>query len=92
MKKVLGRSLLHCRELETVATEVEKLVNSRPPMHVGGDDEPSECPTFSLKTTCGAHVWSPAGLLFAESSSLVGTVHRDCHASWRVTNKCALRD
>ena len=44
MKKVLGRSLLHCKELETVATEVEKLVNSRPLTHVGGDDEPSECP------------------------------------------------
>ena len=42
--KVLGRSLLHCKELETVATEVEKLVNSRPLTHVGGDDEPSEYP------------------------------------------------
>ena len=44
MKKVLGRSLLHCKELETVVTEVEKLVNSRPLTHVGGDEEPSECP------------------------------------------------
>ena len=44
MKKVLGRSLLHCKELETVATEVEKLVNSRPLTHIDGDDEPSECP------------------------------------------------
>ena len=43
-EEVLGRSLLHCKELETVATEVEKLVNSRPLTHVGGDDEPSECP------------------------------------------------
>ena len=44
MKKVLGHSLFHCKELETVATEVKKLVNSRPLTHVGGDDEPSEYP------------------------------------------------
>ena len=40
-----------------------------------------------LQLTSGAHAWSPAGLLFAKSSSLVGTVHRDCHASWRVTKQ-----
>ena len=40
-----------------------------------------------IHLTSGAHVWSPAGLLFAKSSSLVGTVHRDCHASWRVTKQ-----
>ena len=37
--------------------------------------------------TSGPHVWSPAGLLFAKSSSIVGTMHRDCHASWRVTKQ-----
>ena len=40
----LHPSLLHCKELETVATEVEKLVSSRPLTHVGGDEEQSECP------------------------------------------------
>ena len=39
----------------------------------------------SRSMTSGTHVWSPACLLFAKSSSLVGTMHRDCHASWRVT-------
>ena len=39
------------------------------------------------RLTSGAHAWSPAGLLFAKSFSLVGTVHRDCHASWRVTKQ-----
>ena len=34
----------HCKELETVATEVEKLVNSRLQTYQGGDYEPSECP------------------------------------------------
>ena len=43
MKKVLGRLLLHCKELETVATAWLKIFNSRPLTHVGGDDEPSEC-------------------------------------------------
>ena len=40
-----------------------------------------------IHLTSGALVWSPTGLLFAKSSSLVGTVHRDCHASWRVTKQ-----
>ena len=53
----LHPSLLHCKELEAVATEVEKLVSSRPLTHVGGDDEKSECPLTPAIAMLIGNVW-----------------------------------
>ena len=39
LKKVLGRSMVWKKELETLLVEIEALVNSRPLTHVSGDDE-----------------------------------------------------
>ena len=39
LRKVLGQSLVWEKELSTLIVEVERLVNSRPLTHVGGEDE-----------------------------------------------------
>ena len=39
LKKVLGRSMVWKKELETLLVEIEALVNSRPLTHVPGDDD-----------------------------------------------------
>ena len=39
LRKVLGQSLVWEKELNTLIVEVERLVNSRPLTHVGGEDE-----------------------------------------------------
>ena len=39
LKKALGQSLVWEKELSTLIVEVEQLANSRPLIHVGGEDE-----------------------------------------------------